>query len=78
MKDPLKLRVVVAEDDFLVGAEVVRLVESLGCEVLAVARDGAQAVEFVRTLRPDLARFLLRTEGCRLTCRRPRHIAQRR
>jgi CheY-like chemotaxis protein len=55
MRDPLKLRVVVAEDDFLVGAEVVRLAESLGCEVLAVARDGAQAVEFVRTLRPDLA-----------------------
>ena len=34
------LRVVVAEDDFLVGTEIVRLAESIGCKVLGVARDG--------------------------------------
>lgn len=55
MSLPTKLRVVIAEDDFLVGTEVVRLAESLGCEVLGVARDGGQAAEMVRDLGPDLA-----------------------
>lgn len=50
-----QLRVVIAEDDFLVGTEIVRLAESLGCQVLGVARDGAQAVDLVRELKPDLA-----------------------
>lgn len=49
----LKLRVVIAEDDFLVATEIARLVESLGCEVVGTARDGGQAVELVKSLRPD-------------------------
>lgn len=55
MTDRTQLRLVVAEDDFLVGTEVVRLAESIGCKVLEVARDGDQAVELVRRLRPDVA-----------------------
>ena len=55
MKQPPGLRLVIAEDDFLVGTEVVRVAESIGCSVLGVARDGDRAVELVRTLRPDLA-----------------------
>lgn len=49
------LRVVIAEDDFLVATELARLVESLGSEVVATARDGGQAVEAIRTLSPDVA-----------------------
>jgi AmiR/NasT family two-component response regulator len=55
MSDAPKLRLVIAEDDFLVGTEVVRIAESLDCEVLGVARDGAQAVELVKAHKPDLA-----------------------
>jgi AmiR/NasT family two-component response regulator len=47
--------VVIAEDDFLVATEVVRILEALGCEVVGTARDGGQAVEQVRRLSPDLA-----------------------
>jgi AmiR/NasT family two-component response regulator len=55
MSSPAKPRIVVAEDDFLVGTEVVRLAESLGCDVVGVARDGAQAVAMVKAQAPDLA-----------------------
>jgi AmiR/NasT family two-component response regulator len=58
-----RLRVVIAEDDFLVGTEVVRLAESLGCEVLGVARDAPHAVEMVRALRPDLAILDIQMRG---------------
>ena len=50
-----RLRVVIAEDDFLVGAEIARIVEALGHEVVATARDGGQAVEAIRSLKPDVA-----------------------
>lgn len=50
-----ELRVVIAEDDFLVSAEIARLVEALGGEVVATARDGSQAVEAIRRLQPDVA-----------------------
>ncbi len=49
------LRVLIAEDDFLVCTEIARLVESLGYEVVGTARDGAQAVESVKLLKPDVA-----------------------
>lgn len=50
-----RLRAVIAEDDFLVGTEIARLVESLGCEVAGTAREGGRAVELVKELKPDFA-----------------------
>lgn len=55
MSNTDRLRLVLAEDDFLVGTEVVRLAGSLGYEVVGVARHGPQAVDLVRQLRPGLA-----------------------
>jgi AmiR/NasT family two-component response regulator len=50
-----KLTVVIAEDDFLVSREIVRTVEAAGFTVLATARDGEEAVEFVKALKPSAA-----------------------
>lgn len=55
MSEPKALRVVIAEDDFLVATEVGRIVEALGGKVVGTARDGNQAVELVRSLAPDVA-----------------------
>jgi AmiR/NasT family two-component response regulator len=54
-KASARLRFVIAEDDFLVSAEIARLVEALGGEVVATARDGGQALEAIRSLQPDVA-----------------------
>lgn len=50
---PFNLRVLVAEDEFLVCHAVCQQLESLGCTILATARDGSTAVEKVARLKPD-------------------------
>jgi len=52
---PVKLTVVIAEDDFLVSKEVVRAAEGAGFEVAGVARDGEEAVALVARVRPAAA-----------------------
>ena len=49
------LRVLVAEDDFLVSKEICRIVEKLGHQVVAKAANGEQAVELAAEHSPDVA-----------------------
>ena len=49
------LRVLVAEDDFLVSKEICRIVEKLGHQVVAKAANGEQAVELAVERTPDVA-----------------------
>lgn len=49
------IRIVMAEDDFLVSKGVERALLSLGCKVVGKAADGREAVEMVKRHRPDLA-----------------------
>ncbi len=47
-------RVLVAEDDYLVSEEIVRLLKELGYEHVGSAATGMQAVEMVHSLDPDV------------------------
>jgi DNA-binding NarL/FixJ family response regulator len=49
------LRVVVAEDSFLIRAGIVRVLEHAGFDVVGEARDADELVELVREHRPDVA-----------------------
>ncbi len=49
-----KLRILIAEDDFLVAEMIKGQLEQLGHEVLDIATNGHYAAEKVRDLKPDL------------------------
>ncbi len=49
------MRVLVAEDETLIRVDLCQLLETAGHDVCAQAKDGAEAVELARSLRPDLA-----------------------
>jgi DNA-binding NarL/FixJ family response regulator len=56
MNDEVKLRILVADDHFIVRSGLVALIESEpDMEVVAQASDGAQAVEFYARHKPDVA-----------------------
>ena len=48
------VRVLVAEDDYLVCQDIVRTLTAMGYEVVGTALDGEKAVEAVCRLRPDV------------------------
>lgn len=48
------IRVIVAEDDFLVSKEIVRSLKSIGYEVIADVSNGEEAVEKTCELLPDV------------------------
>jgi response regulator NasT len=50
-----KLRIVIADDEPIIVLDLRQMLEELGMSVVGEASDGAQAVEKVRTLKPDLA-----------------------
>jgi response regulator NasT len=50
-----RLRVLVAEDETIVRLDLCALLELHGLEVCGQARDGEEAVELARELRPDVA-----------------------
>jgi AmiR/NasT family two-component response regulator len=52
MGDPVK--VLIAEDNFLVGEMIQGVAEEVGCVVVGRAMDGRQAVEMTTELRPDV------------------------
>ena len=66
-----KLRVLIAEDDFLVSRMIVRVIDGLGHEVVGSAADGEQAIEMTKSLRPDVLLMDIQmgemdgTEACR-------------
>jgi response regulator NasT len=49
------VRILVAEDETLIRLDLRALLEASGFEVCGEARDGIEAVELARSLRPDLA-----------------------
>jgi response regulator NasT len=49
-----RIRVLVAEDEFIISLSLKTLLTEMGHEVVATARDGAQAVQHCVTHRPDL------------------------
>jgi response regulator NasT len=52
MSDPL--RVLIAEDETIIRLDLRAVLESSGLDVCGEARDGVEAVELARELRPDL------------------------
>ncbi len=49
------MRVLIAEDESLIRLDLKAMLERAGLEVVAEARDGAEALELSRTEQPDLA-----------------------
>jgi AmiR/NasT family two-component response regulator len=49
-----QVRVLIAEDNFLVGEMIQGVAEEAGCTVVGRATDGRQAVEMTTKLRPDV------------------------
>jgi DNA-binding NarL/FixJ family response regulator len=58
------VRVLVADDEWLSRAGLVKLVEERGDEVVSQARDGFEALEQARALRPDVALLGVRMPRC--------------
>ena len=50
-----RVRIVVAEDEALIRMDLIEMLDEAGYEVIAQASDGAQAIEYVKELKPDLA-----------------------
>jgi len=48
------MRVLIAEDEALIRMDLREMLEEEGHEIVGEARDGAEAIEFARDLRPDL------------------------
>ena len=49
------MRILIAEDETIIRLDLRGLLESAGYEVVAEARDGAEAVELAQSAQPDLA-----------------------
>jgi AmiR/NasT family two-component response regulator len=49
-----EIRILIAEDDFLVREMIQELLENMGYTIIGKALDGGQAVEMAQLLRPDL------------------------
>lgn len=58
------MRVLVADDEWLSRAGLVKLVEERGHEVVGQARDGFEALEQARALRPDVVLLGVRMPRC--------------
>jgi DNA-binding NarL/FixJ family response regulator len=58
------VRILVADDEWLSRAGLVKLVEERGDEVVGQARDGFEALEQARALRPDVVLMGIRMRRC--------------
>jgi response regulator NasT len=58
-----KVRVLIAEDDYLVRQMVERLVEEMGHTVVGAAADGLEAVEMTQSTRPDVVLMDIKMPG---------------
>jgi DNA-binding NarL/FixJ family response regulator len=54
MESSRRIRVLVAEDDFLVGEEISRALKAIGYEQIGIASNGEAALEKTCSLRPDV------------------------
>ena len=54
MRPPHKIRVLMAEDDYLVGKMIRGMLEKIGYTIVGEATDGAEALSLVQTLHPDV------------------------
>ncbi len=54
MEKNQKTRVLVAEDDYLVGETIKRALKQIGHDLVGKASDGVEAVEMAASLRPDV------------------------
>lgn len=63
MCDCEKIRVLIAEDDYLVSSQIREAVEALGHTVVGEAKDGYEAVEMTATLHPDVVLMDLKMPG---------------
>src|SRR4029079_18640903 len=60
---PVSGRVLIAEDETIIRLDLAAMLARAGCEVVAEARDGGQAVELARATTPDLALLDVRMPG---------------
>ncbi|MDA8081378.1 MAG: response regulator [Actinomycetota bacterium] len=59
----MALRVVIAEDEAIIRLDLKEILEEEGYEVVGAASHGEEAIEMVRTLRPDLAILDIKMPG---------------
>ena len=70
MRAAEELRVLIAEDDFLVSKVIAAVIEGLGHQVVGTAPDGEQAVEMATSLRPDVVLMDILMQKMILTLRK--------
>jgi len=63
MPDGHRVRVVLAEDDYLVSLDVTHAIKQAGYDVVGHATDGAQALTLVREARPDVVIMDIQMSG---------------
>lgn len=63
IKSKEKIRVLTAEDDYLVAEEISRALKIIGYEKVGEASDGAEAVEMVCRLKPDVVLMDIKMPG---------------
>ena len=54
MKNLKDIKVLIAEDDYLVSEEISRILKKIGCTVVCTASNGEQAIEKTYSLKPDV------------------------
>ncbi len=54
MKEQKQIRVLVAEDDFMVSKSITRILNDIGYEQVGLASNGEEAVEMTLSLQPDV------------------------
>ncbi len=54
MKEQKSIRVLVAEDDFMVSKAITQILNDIGYEQIGLASNGKEAVEMTRSLQPDV------------------------
>lgn len=54
MNNQKNIKVLIADDDFLISEEISRILKNIGYEVIGIASDGKQAIEMTCSLNPDV------------------------
>lgn len=54
MRTNKNIKILIAEDDFIVSEEISRVLKDIGFEVIGSASDGLKAIEMTHSLKPDV------------------------